>query len=303
MNPAGIFKDGVRQREWSVKDLLPTSAKLIPEFDRRQSIRDMFSKKAAPSKTIPKPAPTDRQVNQSIVVATAGKADNDKAQSNSNISASQSSSQTTASTAVSKTTSGNNTSAFLQKPPPTKRQAESSTPSRPQKKGKVALNRENSTNSGFAQSSLKGFFKPKTPTPTANPPDANGTAGTPTTPTKLSATPTLRHSPRSGQPASGLVTANVTQSATGESPKPESSSTEKVFDPIVSKESWSKLLGKRVVPKCEHGDDCQTLVTKKAGVNCGMHFSVLQLHHPHVQNSTPLWPPPQKNKMAWSARG
>jgi AP endonuclease-2 len=269
MNPAGMFKDGVRQQEWSAKDLLPTSAKLIPEFDRRRSIRDMFSKKAAPSKTVSKSAPTDRQVNQSTVVATAGKAHNDKAQSDSSFSASQSSSQTTA---VSNTTSGNNTSASLQKQPPAKRQAESSTPSRPQKKGKVALNRESSANSGFAQSSLKGFFKPKTPTPTANTPDANGSAGTPTTPTKLSATPTSRHSPRAGQPGNAPATANDTQSATKESPKPESSSTERVFDPIESKESWSKLLGKRIVPKCEHGDDCQTLVTKKAGVNCGMHF-------------------------------
>jgi AP endonuclease-2 len=43
----GMFKKGIRQREWTVKDLLPTSAKLIPEFDRRRSIRDMFSKKPA----------------------------------------------------------------------------------------------------------------------------------------------------------------------------------------------------------------------------------------------------------------
>lgn len=41
----GMFKGGIRQREWSTKDLLPMSAKLIPEFDRRRSIRDMFTKK------------------------------------------------------------------------------------------------------------------------------------------------------------------------------------------------------------------------------------------------------------------
>jgi AP endonuclease-2 len=41
----GMFNNGVRQREWTIKDLLPTSAKLIPEFDRRRSIRDMFTKK------------------------------------------------------------------------------------------------------------------------------------------------------------------------------------------------------------------------------------------------------------------
>lgn len=42
MNPAGMFKDGKRLRDRPPKDLLPTSAKLILEFDCCQSIRDMF---------------------------------------------------------------------------------------------------------------------------------------------------------------------------------------------------------------------------------------------------------------------
>jgi AP endonuclease-2 len=42
-----------------------------------------------------------------------------------------------------------------------------------------------------------------------------------------------------------------------------------VFDPIEAKESWSKLLGKRVVPRCEHNEPCISLTTKKPGVNCG----------------------------------
>ncbi|KAB8290532.1 hypothetical protein EYC80_010957 [Monilinia laxa] len=47
-----MFKNGVRVREWSTKDLLPTSARLIPEFDRRQSIRDMFTRKPATSTAV-----------------------------------------------------------------------------------------------------------------------------------------------------------------------------------------------------------------------------------------------------------
>lgn len=271
MNPSGMFKDGVRQREWSPKDLLPSSAKLIPEFDRRQSIRDMFFKKPAPSKTISKPATTDRQVNPSRENATTGQENNDEAQQDTIVSMSQSSTQPAVLTAVSSTTSSNNTNASLQKLSPAKRQAESSTPSRPQKKGKVALNRESSTNSGFARGGLRGFFKPKTPTPTANTPsDADGTSDPPTTPNKLSAPSLSKHSPRPVAPGSAAATDSNIKKAAEESPKPESSSTETVFDPIEAKESWSKLLGKRVVPKCEHGDDCQMLVTKKAGVNCGM---------------------------------
>lgn len=44
VNPPGMFLDGVRQQGWSIKCLLPMSGKLIPEFDRRRNIRDMFSR-------------------------------------------------------------------------------------------------------------------------------------------------------------------------------------------------------------------------------------------------------------------
>ncbi|KAF4119843.1 AP endonuclease 2, partial [Geosmithia morbida] len=54
VNPPGMFKDGRRQIEWSQRHLLPLSAKLIPEFDKRRSIRDMFTKKT----TAPPSAPT-----------------------------------------------------------------------------------------------------------------------------------------------------------------------------------------------------------------------------------------------------
>ncbi|KAG7291553.1 hypothetical protein NEMBOFW57_001572 [Staphylotrichum longicolle] len=166
MNPPGMFKDGQRQREWSPKDLLPTSAKLIPEFDRRQSIRDMFFKKTTPS-TKPDPKPT-----QTII--------QDKP--NDTITAGR-------------TPAGNGSPTFVSK-----------------------------------------------------------------------------QSPRPSKSSSGPVTAAGVQNVVDRSPKPESSSPEKVFDPIEAKESWSKLLGKRVVPRCEHGEDCQMLVTKKAGINCGRSF-------------------------------
>ena len=46
-NPSGTFQDGVRQREYSTRSMLPTSGKLIAEFSGRRSIRDMFSKKSS----------------------------------------------------------------------------------------------------------------------------------------------------------------------------------------------------------------------------------------------------------------
>ncbi|KAJ4325644.1 Class II abasic (AP) endonuclease [Neodidymelliopsis sp. IMI 364377] len=48
MNPAGMFKDGVRLREYSTaKDVPSLSGKLLTEFNKRQNIRDMFTKKSA----------------------------------------------------------------------------------------------------------------------------------------------------------------------------------------------------------------------------------------------------------------
>ncbi len=44
---------------------------------------------------------------------------------------------------------------------------------------------------------------------------------------------------------------------------------ETVFDPIENKESWSRLLGKRVPPRCEHDEPCISLLTKKPGINRG----------------------------------
>lgn len=45
VNPPGMFENGVRKVEWSPKNLLPMSGKLITEFDRRRNIKDMFTRK------------------------------------------------------------------------------------------------------------------------------------------------------------------------------------------------------------------------------------------------------------------
>jgi AP endonuclease 2 len=45
LNPPGMFQDGQRKQDWTPKNFLPMSGKLIPEFDRRQNIRDMFTRK------------------------------------------------------------------------------------------------------------------------------------------------------------------------------------------------------------------------------------------------------------------
>jgi AP endonuclease 2 len=66
MNPKGMFEDGRRVREWSAKDLLPSSAKLIPEFDRRRSIKEMFMKKTVPTPGPDTPTPTAMRTGETI---------------------------------------------------------------------------------------------------------------------------------------------------------------------------------------------------------------------------------------------
>ncbi|GAB1312021.1 Class II abasic (AP) endonuclease [Madurella fahalii] len=271
MNPPGMFKDGERQREWSPKDLLPMSAKLIPEFDRRQSIRDMFFKKATPpTKANSTPAQSSSEEIPLPAGPAPGKTNRDDSTQDSPVPTSPQRRDIANSTA----------SVTPQKPPPSKREAEPSiSPARPQKKGKVSLNRENSSKSGsaFSQSSLKGFFKPKTSASSAGPVSEsdNGddiSPGPPKIDIKPSAEPAASQGPQSGGIGNNKTAAQ--NDVVDGSSKPANSSDEKVFDPIEAKESWSKLLGKRVVPKCEHGDDCQLLVTKKAGINCGRSFFV-----------------------------
>ncbi|OTB04696.1 hypothetical protein M426DRAFT_320562 [Hypoxylon sp. CI-4A] len=241
MNPPGVFKDGVRLRDWTMKDLLPLSAKLIPEFDRRRSIKDMFSKKPAPTKSTPIPAvstpiqETDKAepltlANEEIVEAPASQAE----------------SVSSASSPAKKTSGG------LKRTP-----SGVASTSRPQKKTKAALAKESSSK---GQSSLMGFFKPKnTVTPSMTPEakdDARLTGG-------------LDGAADAEMSAELSRATGVNDNGVSEPVSPD-----RVFDPIESKESWSKLLGKRVMPRCEHREDCISLVTKKPGVNRGRSFFI-----------------------------
>ncbi|KAL2263833.1 hypothetical protein VTK26DRAFT_4881 [Humicola hyalothermophila] len=283
MNPPGMFKDGKRIRDWSPKDLLPTSAKLIPEFDRRQSIRDMFFKKASASakQSFTPPVSSNDEDDNKEVETDAGGKNNHTPPQDAIPSSSLPLNKSATAVAPNSATSNHTSLKSPQRSPLSKRRAESSlNPSRPQKKGKASLERENSAKSGqsSAQSSIKGFFKPKTPIPEISSGEARqvtGNTGTAPAPgsnplTNLgSEKDTCGNELRIESPAEIDAQGSLDRDA---EPGAPSSSTEKVFDPIRAKESWSKLLGKRVVPKCEHGEDCQILVTKKAGVNCGRSF-------------------------------
>ncbi|KAI0521105.1 DNA lyase [Xylaria bambusicola] len=244
MNPPGIFKNGNRLREWSTKDMLPLSAKLIPEFDRRQSIKDMFFKKPAAPKATPSLSqePSLSQVSdvpEKLVTPTP------------------------TNTVDSEVLSAVSPARSPVKPPSSslKRTPSASVSNKPQKKARAGLNKEPSSK---GQSNLMGFFKPKS---TGN--DTKKNDEQPPPPTGgLDGTVEIESSQTSTE-------LNVSKTHSNDSKDSSScADTDNVFDPIEAKESWSKLLGRRIVPKCEHGEDCISLVTKKPGINRGRSFFI-----------------------------
>ncbi|KAI1865219.1 hypothetical protein JX265_008266 [Neoarthrinium moseri] len=248
LNPTGVFQDGDRIREWTVKDLLPMSAKLIPEFDRRQNIKDMFFKKPSTTPKVPstpasepcsEPAAEAIENLQTVEPQTLQQFE-----------------------AINPLPSQENGSPSISAPSPSKspraglkRTPSASASTKPQKKQKAMSNKESSLGKG--QSSLMGFFKPKTTATPKKVPEAEEGLGP-----KLGFDGTA-----DPDDLRGTTPAHITPE---KSAVPATS--EKVFDPIENKESWSKLLGKRILPKCEHGEECVSMLTKKPGINCGRSF-------------------------------
>lgn len=296
MNPFDMFKDDKRVREWENRDALPLSAKLIPEFDRRRNIRDMFTRKSSQAAS-----QSQSQASQTpLTETTQDEALGSEAGGNGSSSAETSSYFGNMHDMASLETDN------LEKGSAAKRNAgamEANAPP-PAKKTKGLLPSTSGLGSGpgagaggpkmkaaAGQKTLQGFFKPKNAAAPA--PASAGTDGRTGTQTQdqaqaQSAAASGRQTPPPGSAESNGAASqdktptklpteqtNKTMPAKdSSSPKATSMSTStaspgKIFDPIENKESWSKLLGKRVVPKCEHNEPCISLVTKKPGVNCG----------------------------------
>lgn len=224
MNPVTLFTDGARVRGWTLKDALPLSAKLMPEFDGRRSIKDMFSKKPVWTPKFQATPPELPQPREPIVAATA---------------------------------SQDNSSTPLEPRSGIKREGSLSFTGAPKRAKPATDNSQAKSKTKPGQKTLQGFFKPKS-APASAPP----------------------LSPAPSASTIGDVGANFTSASPLPPPQPPAAAhpsknlqsledAETVFDPIENKESWSKLLGKRVVPRCEHNEPCISLLTKKPGVNCG----------------------------------
>ena len=245
MNPEGMFRGGERQREWSNKNLLPLSARLIPEFDRRRSIKDMFMKKS--TQPVAK-SQTGTQANSTLEKTSGGP------------SATTLTSTSTVLPSISQEKEDPASSAadlLAKRPAP---YPTSLTPSPKKAKTSAA---QPPAKAGPGQSTLKTFFRPKVP------------VSGPTLTTSVSAPSDGGSTPEAGRrrdkDESLRVLSRTTSSTQSHASDDETQQerSDKVFDPIQAKESWSKLLGGRILPRCEHGETCIRLVTKKPGVNYG----------------------------------
>ncbi|KAL7822780.1 Endonuclease/exonuclease/phosphatase [Trichoderma gracile] len=336
VNPAGMFdRDGRRLREWHPKDVLPLSAKLIPEFDRRQSIRDMFTKKAgarpssyssslgAGESTPEGESAGDSARSEQLESKTkrSHAADHGLGLSDARHSArsnplTQSGSQAPSTPSSTKRAAGCVDRAC---PPSPKRNkaidggAASGTASTTPTMRTTALSRSSSSSASLGaterknarssragtrgQTTLQGFFQPSSAKRVTERRDGDATmsasanTGAPfSCKQTTAAAAALPSEPLSSHQAElTSATGKLPLESSGDdwsenitdavNPAVEAASTlpmevDRVFDPILAKESWSRLLGRRKLPRCEHNEPCISLVTKRPGVNCGRSFYI-----------------------------
>ncbi|KAI5209242.1 apyrimidinic endonuclease [Aureobasidium subglaciale] len=274
MNPPGMFSDGIRQKEWNIKDLPPFSARLMPEFHQRRSIKDMFKKSAAPnaSSTSNSQTPTaaQSQTTSNTGMEEPGSTDTDS----------------------SKTVPTSHAAVFSSSE--MKRKASDTSASRPLKAQKTAPAPASASKTApvKGQKSLKGFFqaklKPDEPAADANeyvprrengaPNDGDTTVGDAimSGPTNTSSTPTssMIQNPTSHADARDSPAAlESAAKSEAEFLPPLDDVDEMVYDPIVNKESWQTLFRKPAAPLCEgHEEPCKSMQTKKKGENQGRSF-------------------------------
>jgi AP endonuclease-2 len=259
MNPPGIFSNGIRQKDWNVKDLPSFSARLMPEFSQRRSIKDMFKKPTAPA------APASLSNGQTV---------------------------TSDVTDESVCTVAPQSKATDSSSPHRKRKASETSVSQPIKKQKATPNSTWKAAPAKGQKSLKGFFqsKPKPEEPatsvtestsdlsrTGVPKDTEETVGDFTRPEAAyqSSTPHSAHAKDLTSPADARGSPMGTETKLEAQPLPplDDDDDEMVYDPIVNKESWQTLFRKPAAPLCEsHEEPCKSMQTRKKGENQGRSF-------------------------------
>ncbi|KAI9374656.1 Endonuclease/exonuclease/phosphatase [Aspergillus egyptiacus] len=251
MNPPGVFQNGERQQEYTSKFLLPTSGRLIPEFDKRRSIKDMFMRK--PSEASQKPKPPSLQKSTTTLSGEEVEAITRGSQS-----------PLTGTNADSSTASPESS-----RPKQIIRKRPTRGENLPTKRAKSTSSQSSTPTAG--QSSLKGFFKPKSnPDSPKVPENGESAPETPATQAFTIDPPKSTNAQEARTPDTETAQEAGEPNTLATTPSKEETN---FIDPIASKEDWSKLFTKKPPPKCEgHNEQCISLKTKKPGANFGRSF-------------------------------
>ncbi|KAI9824676.1 MAG: hypothetical protein M1819_000829 [Sarea resinae] len=274
MTPTGTFEHGKRLKGYSLKGIPSLSGKLLPEFDRRRTIRDMFGKKPALQSIPSAESAAPPNGNQGPASNGASNASSIADEGTGKVEESQLL-ETTQQPPPSAPANSSQGSEISTRTVPRKRPSTDTSASRQLKRSKSGASPVKSAPPSKGQKSLMGFFKPKTPD--------TSTDGSPTAAREDSvkqedgASPNGRAStlvPTGSQPADKskdcTLSSQTSQSATQpDSPMKASSPTQRrqapprdpedIIDPVASKETWSKLFTKPAAPRCEgHNEPCRS---------------------------------------------
>lgn len=267
MNPPGTFRHAVRRLDWKLQNVPAFSAKRLPEFDKRRSIKSMFTVPAlkhSPSSSVPDLksdstwTATDRA---SLTSAPENEPQSRKPSTATQISASD-----------------------TVRPSPPKRKIVSSTKEKASKRQK--LDAQTATAKG--QQSLKGFFqKEKDQTTRANPNGLTPPSPQTTTQGRTDAAQPLHTSANghNGSQQNPNIESDVAENEAASTPSHDaelpaesaeispSSFTTRLAATEQNQKSWNSLFSRPVAPMCEsHNEPCKTMLTKKKGSNQGRSF-------------------------------
>ncbi|CAK3780750.1 DNA lyase [Lecanosticta acicola] len=244
MNSPGYFENGERKIEWKLATTPAFSAKRMPEFDKRRSIKSMF---AAPTL---KKTQTNQQTSAKNASGTSGALATSTSQDFHDSFAPQAAK-------VSRTTTS-----------PVKRNL-SSAKDQTVKRQKVE---PKSTAGPRGQQSLKGFFQAKNPPAAKDQSEADASNLPCTPPADISED--ANPSGEAGEAATAPQTPASIQQTDDEnaSPSPRQFAAQMASAEQTQK-SWGALFAKPAAPLCEsHAEPCKTMQTKKKGSNQGRSF-------------------------------
>ena len=264
MNPPGMFKNGVRLREYNATTDTPLlSGKLLTEFNKRQNIRDMFSRKPA----VPKPAnafshpPTEAKLERAADTPPTQRANTE--------------SELAGMTNTLFPVDGRSVHSTSPLNSPEKRRAPALASSNKLIKRFKPSNpvlSSSATSLAKGQQSLKGFLQTRSKVPEHN-------SATTTTPPRASVTAVNSDISQLSNVSMDEITKFTPPPVTppAKSASQTATSPSLFCDPgaaqQASKEGWTKLFSKRPPPRCEgHAEPCISLTTKKPGVNRGRQF-------------------------------